>query len=45
MPDQLNQVEHVLINHYLPLLNIAGNPGALEELSKLREECKMIAKG
>lgn len=45
MPDQLNQVEHALINHYLPLLNIAGNPGALEELRALREECKEVARG
>lgn len=45
MPGQLNQIEHALISQYLPLLNIAGHPEALEELQQLRQNCKNIARG
>lgn len=41
----LNGIENRLIKEHLPLLNIAGNPGALQELTDLRNECKRIARG
>ncbi|WP_111710154.1 GIY-YIG nuclease family protein [Lutibacter citreus] len=41
----LNGIENELIKANLPLLNIAGNPGALQELTDLRTKCKMIASG
>jgi len=34
-----------LIQEYLPLLNTAKNPAALEELAALRKECREIANG
>jgi hypothetical protein len=40
-----NSIENDLIKAYLPLINIAGNPGALRELSELRDNCKRIARG
>lgn len=43
--NDLNSIENQLIMQHLPLLNIAGNPGALLELSKLRDKCKIIARG
>lgn len=41
----LADLESVLLQKYLPLLNIAGNPGALKELNVLRNRCKEIARG
>ncbi|MCI2230393.1 winged helix-turn-helix domain-containing protein [Polaribacter sp. MSW13] len=43
--DNLNGLEKKLINQHLPLLNIAGNPGALNNVSILRDKCKKIARG
>jgi hypothetical protein len=40
-----NSIENDLIKAYLPLINIAGNPGALKELSDLRDRCKRISRG
>jgi hypothetical protein len=40
-----NSIENDLIKAYLPLINIAGNPGALKEVSELRDNCKRIARG
>jgi len=42
--DSLNMYEDQLIKTHLPLLNIAGNPGALIEVSVLRDKCKAIAR-
>ncbi|MBI6117953.1 GIY-YIG nuclease family protein [Salegentibacter maritimus] len=44
LEEDLNSFESVLLGEYLPLLNIAGNPGALKEVRKLREHCKKIAR-
>lgn len=41
----LNSLESVLLNEYLPLLNISGNPVALKEITELRNKCKKIARG
>jgi len=41
----LNSIEDELIIQHLPLLNIAGNPSALQELRDLRNNCKRIARG
>lgn len=41
----INNIENELIKTHLPLLNIAGNPAALKELSILRDNCKRIARG
>lgn len=41
----LNEIESKLFNEYSPLLNIAGNPGKLNEVIELRNECKRIARG
>ena len=41
----LNVIENNLINEHIPLLNIAGNPGALQELTELRNNCKLISRG
>jgi hypothetical protein len=38
-----NKIESELIKVHLPLLNIAVNPGALKELTVLRNECKRVA--
>ena len=38
-------IESALIQKYKPLLNIANNPSAIHELSKLRKECVDIANG
>jgi hypothetical protein len=43
--DNLNGIENNLIKEYLPLLNIASNPGALDLVRQLREECKSVARG
>lgn len=40
----INNIENELIKTHLPLLNIAGNPLALKELSELRDNCKRIAR-
>ena len=37
--------ETQLIREYLPLMNTAKNPAALEELAALRKECRNIANG
>jgi len=39
----LDRVESGIIQKYLPLLNLAKNPLALTQLSKLRAECVRIA--
>ena len=44
MEGDLNALEADLLKQHQPLLNIAGNPGALDELKALREECKRIAR-
>ena len=41
----LNSIEEKLLKEHHPLLNIAGNPKAMNELIQLREECKRIARG
>jgi hypothetical protein len=41
----LEVIENTLIKKYKPLLNIKGNPFALQQLVKLRNECKRIARG
>ncbi len=38
-------IESALIRKYKPLLNIANNPKAIPELSKLRKECVEVANG
>ncbi len=38
-------IESALIQKYKPLLNIANNPNAMPELSKLRKECVDVANG
>jgi len=43
--DHLNSIENELITQYLPLLNIASNPAALNEVKQLRHKCKAIARG
>ena len=43
--DNLNALENELIKQYLPLLNISGNPGALNNVRVLRDQCKKIARG
>lgn len=43
--EHLNSIENELINQHLPLLNIAGNPGALYKVRQLRQNCKEIARG
>lgn len=40
----LNRIESQLLIENSPLLNIAGNPGALKELSVLRDKCIEIAR-
>lgn len=45
LTDNLDRIEDELIKANLPLLNIAGNPGALDLVKQLREECKRIARG
>lgn len=41
----LKGIENKLIKEHLPLLNIAGNPGAIKKLEEMREECKRIGRG
>ena len=41
----LARLESQLLREHQPLLNIAGNPGALAEVRELRENCKTIARG
>ena len=41
--EALHQAETALITEHRPLLNIAGNPAALTQLSALRAECVRIA--
>lgn len=43
--DNLKTMEKALILEHLPLLNIAGNPGALNNVIVLRNKCKEIARG
>lgn len=43
--EDLNAIEDTLIKKHLPLLNIAGNPGALNNVRVLRNKCKEIARG
>ncbi|PQJ69481.1 GIY-YIG nuclease family protein [Polaribacter butkevichii] len=43
--NNLNGIEDELIKTHLPLLNIAGNPGALNNVRVLRNQCKKIARG
>lgn len=43
--DNLKGIENDLIKEHLPLLNIAGNPGALALVQELRNQCKRIARG
>jgi hypothetical protein len=40
-----NFIEKKLIELHIPLINLAGNPGALKELSELRDICKRVARG
>ncbi|MEQ9220239.1 MAG: HTH domain-containing protein [Cyclobacteriaceae bacterium] len=42
--DNLNELESILIPRFQPLLNIAKNPSALNELTRRREECLQIAR-
>lgn len=44
MNEGLAEVEKDLLKKYLPLLNLAGNPEALNEVSELRESCKQVAR-
>jgi len=39
--ENLAGIEILLLQMHSPLLNIAGNPGALEEIRQLRETCKI----
>ena len=39
------EIETVLILKYKPLINLAKNPYAMEDLSKLRKECVAVANG
>jgi hypothetical protein len=41
----LNTLENQLIKNYMPLLNIAGNPGSVDKVRLLRNKCKEIARG
>ncbi|WP_149304907.1 GIY-YIG nuclease family protein [Pareuzebyella sediminis] len=41
----LNDIENELLRTYWPLLNLAGNPGRLKEVTELRDNCKWIARG
>lgn len=41
----LNAIEDQLIEENLPLLNLAGNPGVLNNVRVLRNKCKKIARG
>ena len=43
--ESLRDLENQLILKYKPLLNLAGNPFAMAELTALRKECKLIARG
>ncbi|MCB0745949.1 MAG: hypothetical protein KDC90_00665 [Ignavibacteriae bacterium] len=45
MDSGFEQLETQLLQKYLPLLNIAKNPGAVQEVSLLRNRCKEIARG
>ena len=42
--EDLAHLESQLLRKHLPLLNIAGNPGALKEVITLRNKCKEIAR-
>lgn len=41
----LKAVEAKLIKEHMPLLNIAGNPGVINNVRMLRNKCKAIARG
>ncbi|WP_146104996.1 GIY-YIG nuclease family protein [Nonlabens tegetincola] len=41
--ENLSGIEKELIVEYLPILNIAGNPEALDALRLLRKRCKIVA--
>jgi hypothetical protein len=43
--DDLDDIEDKLIKKHLPLLNISGNPGALNNIRVLKDRCKTIARG
>lgn len=43
--DNLNAIENELLKQHLPLLNIAGNPGALNNVRVLKNKCREIARG
>lgn len=43
--DDHQAIEEKLIKAHLPLLNIAGNPGVLNNVQVLRNKCKSIARG
>ncbi|MBO3098299.1 GIY-YIG nuclease family protein [Gelidibacter pelagius] len=41
----LQEMEAKLIKEHLPLLNLAGNPGVINNIRMLRNKCKEIARG
>lgn len=41
----LNSIEKQLIKEHLPLLNLAGNPGVINNVRVMRNKCKAIAQG
>ena len=41
----LKAIEAKLIKEHLPLLNLAGNPGVINNVRALRNKCKAIARG
>lgn len=43
--DNIEELETGLIEKYLPLLNLKGNPAALQELKDLRAECVRVGSG
>lgn len=45
LESDFEQLETNLLREYQPLLNIAKNPGALNEVRLLRDRCKEIARG
>ena len=44
-PSGFEEIETTLITKYKPLINLAKNPDAMNELSKLRKECVEVANG
>lgn len=41
----LKDLESKLIKEHMPLLNIAGNPGVINNVRMLRNKCKKVARG